>query len=84
MASPSTDTLGLGAAGDSVAVADEAPAPLPPPPPVTVPDADARPVFERPESMRGLYLNAWAAGSSRRMNEFSRIARETEEWYEQD
>jgi hypothetical protein len=39
-------------------------------------DDDVR--FPRPEHVRGLYVNAWAAGSSRRMDEILRIARETE------
>ena len=38
--------------------------------------ADAR--FARPEHIRGLYLNAWAAGSTRRLEELIAVARETE------
>jgi hypothetical protein len=38
--------------------------------------ANAR--FARPEHIRGLYLNAWAAGSSRRLEELIQVARETE------
>lgn len=38
--------------------------------------ADAR--FARPEHIRGLYLNAWASGSSRRLEELITVARETE------
>jgi hypothetical protein len=34
--------------------------------------------FVRPEAIRGLYVNAWAAGSSRRIEELISIARETE------
>ncbi len=34
--------------------------------------------FPRPEHVRGLYVNAWAAGSTRRMDEMLAIARETE------
>ncbi|MEM7414546.1 MAG: putative glycoside hydrolase [Gemmatimonadota bacterium] len=34
--------------------------------------------FARPEHVRGLYINAWAAGSSERMDELIRVARETE------
>jgi len=37
---------------------------------------DAR--FPRPEHVRGLYMNAWASGSSRRMTEILEIVRETE------
>jgi hypothetical protein len=47
-----------------------------------LPDAvvipDEPPVFERPEHMRGLYLNAWTAGSSRRMEQLLALARATE------
>lgn len=34
--------------------------------------------FARPEHVRGLYVNAWAAGSSRRMEEVLEIVRNTE------
>lgn len=34
--------------------------------------------FTRPDHIRGLYVNAWAAGTSSRMEELIRIARETE------
>jgi hypothetical protein len=34
--------------------------------------------FPRPENVRGLYVNAWAAGSSRRMDEILAVARATE------
>lgn len=37
---------------------------------------DAR--FPRPEHVRGIYINAWAAGTSRRMDELIQIARDTE------
>jgi hypothetical protein len=37
---------------------------------------DAR--FPRPEHVRGLYMNAWASGSSKRMTEILEIVRETE------
>ena len=37
---------------------------------------DAR--FPRPQHVRGIYVNAWAAGSRGRMEEMIRIARETE------
>jgi hypothetical protein len=35
-------------------------------------------VFERPEHIRGIYLNAWAAGSSRRVDALLDLARRTE------
>lgn len=38
----------------------------------------SRPTFERPDSLRGLYLNAWAAGSSNRMDALIDLARRTE------
>lgn len=34
--------------------------------------------FARPDHVRGLYINAWAAGTSSRMDELIEIARETE------
>lgn len=34
--------------------------------------------FTRPESIRGIYLNAWASGSSRRSRELIELARRTE------
>lgn len=37
-----------------------------------------RPTFERPEAIRGLYLNAWAAGSSRKRERLIRLADTTE------
>jgi hypothetical protein len=37
---------------------------------------DAR--FQRPEHVRGLYLNAWASGSQRRMEALVDVARQTE------
>lgn len=47
-----------------------------PPAPVVIPDEP--PVFERPEHLRGIYLNAWTAGSTRRMEQLLALARETE------
>lgn len=38
----------------------------------------APPVFTRPEHVRGLYLNAWASGSSRRVDALLELARKTE------
>ncbi len=43
-----------------------------------IPAPDARPVFERPEHVRALYLNAWAAGSTKRMDQMIEVARRTE------
>lgn len=50
----------------------------PPPDPVALPDSTGRPHFTRPEAIRGVYLNAWASGSTRRMNDFIELARTTE------
>jgi hypothetical protein len=42
-----------------------------PSPDPEIPGSDsARPSFERPDHVRGIYLNAWAAGSSRRRAKF--------------
>ena len=56
-------------------------APEPDEPPlssVPLPDEGVRPRFHRPDSVRGLYLNAWASGSSRKMDAMVRLARQTE------
>jgi hypothetical protein len=37
-----------------------------------------RPSFARPEHVRGLYLNAWASGSTRRIDALLQVARTTE------
>jgi hypothetical protein len=58
------------AAARSAPVAFE-PAQLPP-------DDGSRPSFERPDHVRALYLNAWAAGSRKRMQELIAVARRTE------
>ena len=47
-----------------------------PPPPARTDFEDAR--FPRPDFVRGLYVNAWAAGSTLRMEEILSIVRETE------
>jgi len=39
---------------------------------------EGAPRFRRPERVRGLYLNAWAAGSRRRVDELLELARRTE------
>jgi len=41
-------------------------------------DPGERPAFRRPEHVRGLYLNAWASGSTRRMDALLELARKTE------
>ncbi|MSR36138.1 MAG: hypothetical protein EXR95_05760 [Gemmatimonadetes bacterium] len=41
-------------------------------------DIGARPVFQRPEHVRALYLNAWASGSRKRVAELVEVARRTE------
>lgn len=61
-----------------IAVADEKPRPPPPTPIVIDPDPDHRPQFNRPESVRGIYLNAWASGSSVRSRKAIELAHRTE------
>lgn len=56
------------AAGGSLA---DAAAPVPAP-------TGTRPVFRRPERVRALYLNAWAAGSRNRVAQLIEVARRTE------
>jgi len=59
---------------------------IPTPPVLTgspsVPELDRSelpaPVFERPEHIRGIYLNAWASGSRARREELIQLARRTE------
>lgn len=41
-------------------------------------DAPRRPRFARPDSVKGIYVNAWAAGSRRRMDALLELARTTE------
>jgi len=41
-------------------------------------DTAERPCFQRPDSLRGIYLNAWAAGSSRRVDALVDLAKRTE------
>jgi len=48
------------------------------PEPVPLPAEGEAPRFDRPEHVRGIYLNAWTAGSSRRMESLVQLARRTE------
>lgn len=41
-------------------------------------DPSERPCFQRPDSLRGLYVNAWSAGSARRMDQLIDLAARTE------
>ena len=41
-------------------------------------DGSPRPVFRRPDAIRGVYLNAWNAGSTARVGDMIELARETE------
>lgn len=41
-------------------------------------DSSGRPVFVHPEHVRGIYLNAWAAGSKRRVEQLISLAKRTE------
>jgi hypothetical protein len=43
-----------------------------------LPDSTQPLVFERPDHVRGIYLNAWAAGSTRRVDALLDLARRTE------
>lgn len=40
--------------------------------------AEPAPLMPKPEAVRGIYLNAWAAGSSRRLAQLMKLAEETE------
>lgn len=60
-------------------VADSAPSPSTPAASAPAASADApRPVFRRPDHVRALYLNAWAAGSRKRLEELIEVAKRTE------
>ena len=60
----------VASAGASPGVHDPAPSPGPP--------SGGRLAFTRPEHVRGLYLNAWASGSTRRVDALLEVARTTE------
>ncbi len=77
---PLEDAAGsTGAAAALAAAAGEGPAeePYSVIEPAGVPDG-ATLEFERPEHVRGVYLNAWAAGSARRVEQLIQMARATE------
>jgi len=59
--------------GDAGYVSDPGPAGAEAPPDSTLPL-----VFPRPERIRGIYLNAWAAGSTKRVDALLDLARRTE------
>lgn len=65
------------AGSEAVAASGPGSQPPDPPPPSVVVDGEA-PRFERPERVRGIYLNAWASGSRRRMDDLLDLARRTE------
>jgi len=46
--------------------------------PVVATHPDGRPAFQRPEHVRGIYLNAWASGSTRRVAALLELAARTE------
>lgn len=48
------------------------------PAPDSPPSGEAPLRFERPEHIRGIYLNAWASGSTRRVDALIELARKTE------
>ncbi|MGH7470647.1 MAG: putative glycoside hydrolase [Longimicrobiales bacterium] len=51
---------------------------LPPPPPPSAPGSRGMKPVQRPEHVRALYLNAWAAGSTRKLQKLIDIANQTE------
>jgi hypothetical protein len=61
---------------DPAAAVGDAPSPVLPTPREFSDFPDAR--FPRPEHVRGIYVNAWAAGSNARMTELIGLARRTE------
>jgi hypothetical protein len=81
VAAEARDSTAPGTApGSATVVASQAaPDAASPAAPVQVPPDDgSRPTFERPEHVRALYLNAWAAGSRKRLDELIEVARRTE------
>ncbi len=76
-ATPDTTTDGTAAAAADAA-SDPAAEAAPDAVPAAAADDASPPVFTRPQHVRGLYLTAWIAGSSRRVDELLEIARETE------
>ena len=70
-----TDSVGITAVLDSAprSTSDSVTAGLEP-----TMDADGRPAFQRPEHIRGIYLNAWASGSTRRVAALLDLAARTE------
>ncbi len=66
-----TIQVDTGSAGDSVTAGGPSSA-------VPLPDSTQPLVFQRPQHVRGLYLNAWAAGSTRRVDALLDLARRTE------
>lgn len=63
----------------TVIAAREADKPAPPPlEALTDPDSYEVPTFRRPDAVRGLYVNAWGAGSSKKSNALIALAQRTE------
>ncbi len=80
LAAPDTDTFEVAVGGvTSIVEVSTADPGLPPDSGVTA-DSLAEPLarFPRPEHVRGLYLNAWASGSSKRSAELIELAQRTE------
>lgn len=79
-ASGALTTPSAAATVDPAATLDPAATPAPAATPVPNPEspAGARPRFTRPDSVRGVYLNAWTAGSSRRLAQLLALADSTE------
>ncbi len=75
--SPTPDSA-ASIAGSASTVDSVAPAPAPPTPEEIARELDRSFHFARPDAVRGLYLNAWSAGSRRRIAALSELARRTE------
>ena len=84
---PPVSDVGAVAAAETAPVAPDTVAPPAVPPSATgsgapgdvqIPTPDQRPVFQRPQHVRALYLNAWAAGSTKRVDQLIELARRTE------
>lgn len=75
----SRDSLAGAGPEEGLPGSESAPSPRPivGPPPTPCATED-RPCFERPDSLRGIYLNAWASGSSRRVDALVDLAKRTE------
>jgi len=76
--SSEVETLGVDTAGSGTEVEGSGGAHRPAVIAGVVTDSLGRPVFPKPEHVRGIYVNAWAAGSARRVDTLLALARATE------